>query len=59
MQKLLGVCIEDAALDTLDNYRQTMNESIQLKKFSTTFERLFPEFVIEKVIDNLHVPALI
>jgi len=59
VQKLLGVCIEDAALDTLDNYRQTMNESIQLKKFSTTFERLFPEFVLEKVIDNLHVPALI
>ena len=53
VQQLLCVCSEDAALDTLDIYRQTMNESTKLKKVSTKFERLFPEFVLEKVTDNL------
>jgi hypothetical protein len=48
VQQLLCVCSEDAALDTLDMYRQTMNESTKLKDFSTKFERLFPEFVLEK-----------
>lgn len=52
VQQLLCVCEEDAALDTLDIYRKTMNESPKLKNFSTTVERLFPEFVLEKVTDN-------
>lgn len=57
VQQLLCVCTEDAALDTLDVYRQTMNESTKLKKFSTKFERLFPEFALEKVTDSLPVPT--
>lgn len=55
VQQLLCVCTEDAALDTLDIYRQTMKESTKLKKFSTKFERLFPEFIQENVADNLVV----
>jgi hypothetical protein len=58
VQQLLCVCTEGAALDTLDIYHQTMNESTKLKKFSTKFERLFPEFALGKVTDNLPTPHL-
>ncbi|KTC87629.1 MULTISPECIES: hypothetical protein [Legionella] len=56
VQQLLCVCTEDVALDTLDIYRQTLSESTKLKKFVTKFERLFPEFVSDKITDNLALP---
>lgn len=51
--QLLRVCTEDAALNTLDAYRQTINQSTKLKKFSTEFNRLFPQFISEHVEEDL------
>ncbi len=53
VQQLLRVRTEDAALDTLESYKQTMRKNPKIKKFSAEFSRLFPESA--ERINQLHL----